>query len=79
MLWFASSPVPIPAVVLVPFHLVQNGVNPGGGGVFIIYLNDFVSGVPFTCQRETNCFGEIFHSSVREFRHLKCLRLESAT
>jgi hypothetical protein len=53
-LWFvrkvlqlSSSPIPILAVVLIPFNLVQDGVDPTSGRVFVL-LDDSMSRVPFT-------------------------------
>jgi hypothetical protein len=48
MFQFPGASIPIPAVVLVAFNLVQDGVNPGSGGIGIELLDHFVCSFPST-------------------------------
>jgi hypothetical protein len=45
-----GAAVPIPAVVLVAFNLVQDGVGPGSHYVRFLLLHDLMGGIPLAGQ-----------------------------
>lgn len=51
--------VPIPGVTQVAFHFVEDGVEPGGGGVGFVLLDEFVSGVPIAGEGEVDGAEEV--------------------
>jgi hypothetical protein len=59
VLQFPSSFIPIPAVVLVAFNLVQDGVNPASSRVLTL-LHDFMGGIPFVSQGKVDGFEKFF-------------------
>jgi DNA-binding LacI/PurR family transcriptional regulator len=55
----ASAGIPITAVAGVAFDLVQDGVNPGRGGVRFIFLDEAMRGIPFVGQSQFDRFQQI--------------------
>jgi hypothetical protein len=49
-----SAAIPIAGVAKVAFHLVQHGMNPRGGGVVFVLLDELMRGVPFAGQCQFN-------------------------
>jgi hypothetical protein len=53
-----GAAIPIAGVAKVAFKLVQHGVNPRGGAVFVL-LDDLMRGVPFVGQSQFHRFKQI--------------------
>jgi len=51
---FAREAIPVSAVCVVPFNLVQYGVNPVGGRVALILLREAMGGFPLSRQGEVD-------------------------
>lgn len=54
-----GAAIPITAVGLVALDFVQHGVNPRGGGVAFVFLDQIVGGVPLAGKSQFNRFQEI--------------------
>jgi hypothetical protein len=46
MLQSAGSAIPIPGIAVIAFNLVEDSVNPGGGGVGLVLLHDLMGRIP---------------------------------
>ena len=49
-----GAAIPIAGVAQITFDFVQHGVNPRGGGVVFILLDELMRGVPFAGQSQFN-------------------------
>jgi hypothetical protein len=59
VLQLTGAAIPIPAVVVITFNLMQDGVNPGSSRVRILLLHYFMGGIPFTRHGKVDCLQEI--------------------
>ena len=55
-----GAAIPIAGVAEIALDLVQHGVNPRGGGVVFVLLDQVVRGVPFAGQGQFNRLEQIF-------------------
>ena len=68
--------IPITRVAGIAFDLVQHGVNPCGGAIAFVLLNEIVRGVPFAGEREfdglkqfvVGCGHDFFLTPIRSIR-----------
>ena len=49
---FAGVTIPVAAVAQVAFDFVDDGVNPGGGGIVVVLLDDAMRGIPLAGKGE---------------------------
>ncbi len=63
VLHLPGATIPIPAVVLIPFNLVQDGVKPGGSSIRLVLLHDLMGGIPFTRKRKIDGSKEVLPHS----------------
>ena len=55
-----GAAIPVAGVAQIALDLMQDGMNPRGGGVVFIMLDDGVRRVPMAGQRQFNRPEEIF-------------------
>ena len=49
-----GATIPVAGVAQIAFELVQHGVNPGGGGIVFVALDELMRGVPLAVQGQFN-------------------------
>ena len=49
-----GAAIPIAGVAQVALNLMQHRMNPGGGGIVLVALNDLMRGIPFTGESQFN-------------------------
>jgi len=54
-----GAAIPIARVAQVALNLVQHGVNPRGGGVVLVMLDELMRGIPLASESEFNRFDQI--------------------